>query len=62
VTLELQMIPLREDVNVSMIGLAVDERGFPTAEIWQKRTKALLDSLLYWTRLLKREREAATTA
>jgi len=39
-----------------MIGLATDERGFPSAELWQKRAKALLDSLLYWARLLKPER------
>jgi len=56
VAIELQMVPLRDDVNISMIGLVTDERGYPTAELWQKKAKALLDSLLYWTRLLKRER------
>lgn len=60
VCIELQMVPLRDDVNLGMIGLATDERGYPSAELFQKKAKALLDSLLYWTRLLKRERESGS--
>lgn len=56
VSIELQMVPSRDDVSINLIGLATDERGFPSAELWQKRAKGLLDSLLYWTRLLKPER------
>ena len=56
VVVELQIVPVREDVSIGLIGLAVDERGFPSAELFQKKAKALLDSLLYWTRLLASER------
>jgi len=56
VVVELQIVPVREDVSIGLIGLALDERGFPSAELFQKKAKALLDSLLYWTRLLASER------
>lgn len=57
VAIELRMVPIRDEVPMSLIGLAVDERGFPAAELYVKRAAAMLDELVWWARLLKDGRE-----
>jgi NAD(P)H-dependent FMN reductase len=57
VALELKMVPMRDEVNLSLIGLAVDGRGFPSAEIYGKKAQALLTELAFWAELLKTGRE-----
>jgi NAD(P)H-dependent FMN reductase len=57
ITIELKMVPLREEVCVSLIGLAVDAHGFPTAEIYAKKAQLLLTELGYWTQVMKSGRE-----
>jgi NAD(P)H-dependent FMN reductase len=57
VAVELKMVPLREEVTISLIGLAVDAHGFPTAEFYTKKAQLLLTELGYWTGVLKNGRE-----
>jgi NAD(P)H-dependent FMN reductase len=57
VAIELKMVPLRDEVGVSLIGLAVDGNGFPTAEIYAKKAHALLSELAFWSELLNAGRE-----
>jgi NAD(P)H-dependent FMN reductase len=57
VAVELKMVPLRDEVNISLIGLAVDGHGFPTPEIYTKKAQLLLSELAHWTRVLKTGRE-----
>jgi NAD(P)H-dependent FMN reductase len=57
VAIELRMVPIRDEVPLTLIGLATDERGFPTAELYVKRANAMADELVWWTRLLKDGRE-----
>jgi NAD(P)H-dependent FMN reductase len=57
VAVELKMVPLRDEVNVSLIGLAVDGRGYPSAEIYGKKAQMLLNELGFWAELLKTGRE-----
>jgi NAD(P)H-dependent FMN reductase len=57
VTRELKLVPLRDEVNLSLIGLAVDERGFPTGELQRKKAQTLLSELAFWVDLLKSGRE-----
>lgn len=57
VAVELKMVPLRDEVNVSLIGLAVDGRGYPSAEIYGKKAQLLLNELGFWAELLKTGRE-----
>lgn len=57
VALELKMVPVRDEVNLSMIGLQVDERGFPSAELHAKKAKTMLTELGFWAALLKTGRE-----
>jgi len=63
VALELKMMPVRDQVNLSLIGLAVDERGFPTAELHAKKAAALLAELKFWSELMQaaRDRRRAST-
>lgn len=57
VSVELRMVPIRDEVPITLIGLQTDERGFPTAELYRKRAAALIDELVWWTRLVKDGRE-----
>jgi NAD(P)H-dependent FMN reductase len=54
---ELKLVPLRDEVNLSLLGLAVDERGFPTGELQRKKAQTLLGELAFWVDLLKGGRE-----
>jgi NAD(P)H-dependent FMN reductase len=57
VAVELKMVPLREEVCINLIGLAVDAQGYPTAELYTKKAQLLLTELGYWTQVLKSGRE-----
>ncbi len=57
VTRELKLVPLRDEVNLSLGGLAVDERGFPSGELYRKKAQTLLGELAFWVDLLKSGRE-----
>ena len=50
---ELRMIPVRDDVSIRLIGLAVDERGWPTEELYLKRGAAMATELVWWARVAK---------
>jgi len=56
VAVELRMVPIREEVNLRLPGLAADEKGWPSEEIYARKAKALLDDLLWWVRLTKEGR------
>jgi NAD(P)H-dependent FMN reductase len=54
---ELRMAPIREEVNVRLVGYAADERGFPADPIYAKKAKAMLDDLVWWAKVLRDGRE-----
>lgn len=53
VAVELRMLPVRDEVNLSLIGFAGDERGWPKEERFAKRAAAMLDELLWLGRVIK---------
>jgi NAD(P)H-dependent FMN reductase len=48
VAIELRMVPIRDEVNVRLIGLALDDAGRPTDAFYVKRAAAMLDTLAWW--------------
>jgi NAD(P)H-dependent FMN reductase len=58
VAIELRMAPIRDEVNVRLIGFAADEKGAPGDELYQKRGAAMLDELVWWARVLRSGRAA----
>jgi len=52
------MAPIRDEVNVRLVGYAADERGFPADPLYAKKAKAMLDDLVWWARVLREGREA----
>jgi NAD(P)H-dependent FMN reductase len=58
VAIETRMVPIRDQVNVKTIGLATDEHGAPSEEIYSRRAGALLDELVWFTRVLREARAA----
>lgn len=56
VVVELQMAPLRDEVNVPFVGRALDASGVPTDAFQHKRLEALLDGLTWWSQTLKEGR------
>src|SRR5580658_7261402 len=57
VTIELRMVPIRDEVNIRLIGVSLDERGHPTEEFYAKRAAAMIDTLLWWARVTRDGRE-----
>jgi NAD(P)H-dependent FMN reductase len=57
VAIELRMVPIRDEVNVRLIGVALDERGQPTEEFYAKRAAAMIDTLMWWARVTRDGRE-----
>jgi NAD(P)H-dependent FMN reductase len=53
IIVELRMIPVRDEVLLRLIGLAVDERGWPTDDLYVKRLDALATELGWWARMAK---------
>ena len=57
VAVELQMAPVRDEVNLPFIGRALDERGDPKEEFHRKRLDAVLTDLAWWTETLSAGRQ-----
>jgi len=57
VVIELQMAPIRDEVNIPFAMRAVDEHGVPKDEFPRKRLDALLTELAWWTSALKSARD-----
>ncbi|HUJ62707.1 MAG TPA: NAD(P)H-dependent oxidoreductase [Kofleriaceae bacterium] len=58
VAIELRMVPIRDQVNIRLIGLAIDEAGAPTDELYAKRAATMLDELMWFARVLRDARAA----
>ena len=56
VAIELRMVPIRDEVKLRLIGLAVDERAFPSEQLYLKRATAMIDELIWWTQVMKEAR------
>ncbi|MFN7133444.1 MAG: NADPH-dependent FMN reductase [Myxococcales bacterium] len=56
IAVELQLAPIRDEVNVPFVGKAFDAAGQPVDAIVGKRAAAMLDGLTWWTRVLKEGR------
>jgi NAD(P)H-dependent FMN reductase len=56
VAIELRMVPIRDEVNLRLIGLSVDDHSFPSDELYSKRLAAMIDELLWWTQIMKEAR------
>ncbi len=59
VVVELQMAPVRDEVNIPFVSRAIDAAGVPSDELHHKRLDALLDALTWWAETLKQGRERA---
>lgn len=57
VAVELRMAPVRDEVNVRLVGYTADERGHPADPLYGKKARAMLDDLLWWARVLKDGRQ-----
>jgi NAD(P)H-dependent FMN reductase len=57
VAVELRMVPIRDEVNIRLIGVALDEHGQPTDDFYAKRAAAMIDTLLWWTHVTRDGRE-----
>ncbi len=57
VAIELRMAPVRDEVNVRLVGYAADDQGHPADPLYAKKAKAMLDDLVWWARVLKEGRE-----
>lgn len=57
VAVELRMVPVRDEVNVRLVGYAADDRGNPADPLYAKRAKATIDDLLWWARVTREGRE-----
>jgi NAD(P)H-dependent FMN reductase len=57
VAIELQMAPIREEVNIPFIHRALSEEGTPIDELPRKRLAAVFRDLEWWGTTLKAGRE-----
>ncbi|MGO9839372.1 MAG: NADPH-dependent FMN reductase [Polyangiaceae bacterium] len=57
VAIELRMVPIRDEVNIRLIGVSLDEQGRPTEEFYARRAAAMIDTLLWWARVTREGRE-----
>ena len=58
VACELRMVPVRGEVNVRLIGVALDDALRPTDPYYTRAANAMLDQLLWWARATKQARAA----
>jgi NAD(P)H-dependent FMN reductase len=56
IAVELRMVPIRDEVNVRLVGYTADERGHPADPLYARKAKAAIDDLLWWARVLKEGR------
>jgi len=59
VVVELQLAPIRDEVNIAFVGRALDEHGVPRDEFHHKRLAALVTDLGWWAAALKTARGEA---
>jgi NAD(P)H-dependent FMN reductase len=57
VAVEVRMVPVRGEVNLRLMGLALDEQRRPTDPFYAQRAAAMIDQLLWWARVSKQARE-----
>jgi NAD(P)H-dependent FMN reductase len=57
IAVELQLAPLREEVNIPLLFRPLDESGRPSDPFFTTKADALLDSLTWWARALAEARE-----
>ena len=62
VAVELQMAPLRDEVNLPFVFRALDDAGVPKDEHHHKRAEAMLDELVWWGNALAAARAQAQAA
>jgi len=53
IAVELRMIPIRDELNVRLIGLAADDAGRPTDELYAKRAAVMVEELIWWSRVVR---------
>jgi NAD(P)H-dependent FMN reductase len=58
VAVELRMAPIRDGINVRLVGYAADEHGFPAEPIYTKQANVALDDLAWWATVLREGRQA----
>lgn len=58
VAVELRMVPVRDEVNVRLVGYSADARGHPEDAAYARKAKAMIDDLLWWTRVTREGRSA----
>ena len=58
VAIELRMVPVRDEVNIRLVGYAADARGFPADPLYAKKARAALDDLVWWATVLRSGRES----
>lgn len=59
VAVELQLAPVRDEVNIPFIGRALDDHGAPRDLHHAARAEALLDQLVWWGETLREGRRRA---
>jgi NAD(P)H-dependent FMN reductase len=59
VAIELQMAPIRDEVNLPFIGRALDAEGTPVDPFQHKRLDTMLTELTWWALTLKAGRDGA---
>jgi NAD(P)H-dependent FMN reductase len=57
VAVELRMVPVRDEVNVRLVGYVPDERGRPADPVYARKANAMIDDLLWWARVAREGRE-----
>lgn len=56
VAVELQLVALRNEVNIPFVAHALDDQGKPRDEFHAKQARGMLDQLSWWARALKTAR------
>lgn len=53
VSVELQLVPMRDEVNIAMVGAALDEHCVPKDPVFEKRANIMLDRLTSYGEALR---------
>jgi NAD(P)H-dependent FMN reductase len=61
VAIELRLVPIRDEVNVRLIGVALDEHGRPTDDFYAKRAALMIDTLFWWAHVTRDGRQKHPT-
>ncbi len=59
VSVELQMAPIRDEVNIPFVGKALDAQGAPVDEMHHKRLASVLRELNWWATVLRKGRQGS---